>query len=68
MSDPIISEEAKYVTGSQAIKSPRWPFKRDYFYRLVREGKIKPIKPYPGARPVYSVKQIDDLFEQPSAN
>lgn len=55
MSSVHISEEAKFVTGVQAIRSPRWPFGRDTFYKMVRAGRIAKHHPYPGSRPVYSV-------------
>jgi hypothetical protein len=57
-----IPDEAKFVTGVQAIRSPRWPFGRDTFYKMVRAGRIKKHHPYPGSRPVYSVAQIDGLY------
>jgi len=62
MTSVFISEEAKFVTGVQAIRSPRWPFQKDTFYKMVREGLIDKVFPYPGARPVFSVKQIDSLY------
>ncbi|PCJ05883.1 MAG: hypothetical protein COB16_14405 [Rhodobacteraceae bacterium] len=62
MTSVLISEEAKFVTGVQAIRSPRWPFQKDTFYKMVREGLIDKVFPYPGSRPVFSVKQIDSLY------
>ncbi len=58
----IITDETRYVTGVQAIKSSRWPMGRDRFYKLVRAGLIKKVELYPGARPVFEVEQIDKLF------
>ena len=62
MTSMHIPEEAKFVTGVQAIRSPRWPFGRDTFYKMVRTGQIKKCHPYPGSRPVYSVAEIDRLY------
>ena len=62
MTSVLITEEAKFVTGIQAIRSPRWPFGKDTFYKMVREGSIKRVFPYEGARPVFSVAQIDTLY------
>ncbi len=62
MTSVHIPEEAKFVTGVQAIRSPRWPFGRDTFYKMVRAGRIVKHHPYPGSRPVYSVAQIDGLY------
>ena len=45
MADQIITDEVKYVTATQAINSPRWPFGRDKFYRMIRRGKITPSTP-----------------------
>ncbi|AHD10047.1 hypothetical protein PhaeoP75_02340 [Phaeobacter gallaeciensis] len=66
MADQIITDEVKYVTATQAINSPRWPFGRDKFYRMVQRGKITPSIPFEGSRKVYSVAQIDGLFQAPS--
>ncbi|OIQ42379.1 MAG: hypothetical protein BM560_08145 [Roseobacter sp. MedPE-SWde] len=66
MTSVHISDEAKFVTGVQAIRSPRWPFRKDTFYKIVREGMIKKVFPYPGARPVFSVAQIDKLYANSS--
>jgi hypothetical protein len=68
MTSVLISEEAKFVTGVQAIRSPRWPFGKDTFYKMVRDGLIKKVFPYEGARPVFSVAQIDTLYTPPSDN
>ncbi|UWR41105.1 hypothetical protein K4F85_17035 [Phaeobacter inhibens] len=54
------------MTATQAINSPRWRFGRDKFYRMIRRGKITPSIPFEGSRPVYSVVQIDGLFQAPS--
>ena len=62
MTSAHIPDEAKFVTGVQAIRSPRWPFGRDTFYKMVRAGRIVKHHPYPGSRPVYSVAQIDGLY------
>ncbi len=62
MTSAYIPDEAKFVTGVQAIRSPRWPFGKDTFYKMVREGVIEKVFPYPGARPVFSVAQIDNLY------
>lgn len=66
MGEPTIADEAKFVTGTQAIKSPRWPFGRDTFYKMVRADQITKIFPYPGSRPVYSIKEIDGLYAMAS--
>lgn len=68
MTSVHIPDEAKFVTGVQAIRSPRWPFRKDTFYKMVREGMIDKVFPYPGARPVFSVKQIDSLYVISSDN
>ncbi len=65
--NPIITEEVKFVTGTQAIKSARWPFGRNKFYGMVKANLIKPHFAYEGARPVYSVEEIDALFQPSSA-
>jgi len=62
MTSALITDEVKFVTGVQAIRSPRWPFQKDTFYKMVREGLIEKVFPYPGSRPVLSVKQIDSLY------
>ena len=59
----VIPDDAKWVRGTQAIDSDRWPMGRDTFYRLVRNGHITKFFPVPGGNPVYSVEQIDQLFE-----
>lgn len=56
-----IPDEAKFVTGIQAIRSPRWPFGRDTFCKMVRAGRIAKHHPHPVSRPVYSVAQINDI-------
>ena len=61
-----IPDDAKFVTGVQAIRSSRWPFGRDTFYKMVRAGRIEKHHPYPGSRPVYSVAQIDGLYTNSS--
>jgi hypothetical protein len=66
MTSVHIPDEAKFVTGVQAIRSPRWPFGRDTFYKMVRGGLIKKHHPYPGSRPVFSVAQIDQIYHQSS--
>lgn len=66
MNTQIIPDDAKYVSATQAIESPRWPFKRDKFYKMVKMEKITPITLYQGARPVYSVAEIDALFQPAS--
>ncbi|APX17501.1 hypothetical protein BWR17_17785 [Phaeobacter inhibens] len=68
MADQIITDEVKYVTATQAINSPRWRFGRGKFYRMIRRGKITPSIPFEGSRPVYSVAQIDGLFQAPANN
>jgi len=68
MTSVHIPDEAKFVTGVQAIRSPRWPFGRDTFYKMVRAGRIAKHHPYPGTRPVYSVDQIDGLYTNSSEN
>ncbi|GAA6196653.1 hypothetical protein NBRC116598_20970 [Pseudophaeobacter arcticus] len=68
MTSVHIPDEAKFVTGVQAIRSPRWPFGKDTFYKMVREGMIKKHHPYPGSRPVFSVAQIDKLYAPSSDN
>lgn len=60
--DPLITDECVFVTGVQAIRSPRWPFSRDQFYKLVNRGLIHRHYAYEGARPVYKVAQIDAIF------
>lgn len=60
--DPLITDECVFVTGVQAIRSPRWPFSRDQFYKLVNRGLIHRHYAYEGARPVYRVDQIDSIF------
>ena len=62
MTGPIIPDDAKFVTATQAINSPRWPFRRDTFYKMVKRNQITPILPYEGARPVYSVAEIDAIY------
>ena len=62
----MIPADAKFVTATQAIKSSRWPFSRATFYKMVKENLIVPRTPYPGARPVYSVGEIDALYAGPS--
>jgi len=66
MTSQSIPDDAKFVTATQAINSPRWPFGRDTFYRMVKEGHITKRHPYPGSRPVYSVSEIDGIYEQSS--
>ncbi len=58
----MIPVDAKFVTATQAIDSSRWPFGRNKFYQMVKENLITPRVPYQGARPVYSVREIDALF------
>ncbi|CUH87331.1 hypothetical protein PH5382_01257 [Phaeobacter sp. CECT 5382] len=67
MTSAYVPEEAKFVTGIQAIRSPRWPFGRDTFYKMVRNGLIHKHHPYPGSRPVFSVAQIDGIYTPESA-
>jgi len=57
---------AKFVTSVQAIRSPPSPLGGEFFYKMVREGRIAQQHPYPGSRPAYSVAQIDGLYVNPS--
>jgi len=52
----------KKAASDQAIRSARWPIQKGTFYKMVREGLIEKVFPYPGSRPVFSVKQIDSLY------
>jgi hypothetical protein len=45
MTSVHIPDEARFVTGVQAIRSPRWPFRKDTFYKMVREGMIEKVFP-----------------------
>ncbi len=62
MPPKTITDETKFVSASQAIKSPRWKFSNTTFYKMVNSGQIKRRYPYPNARPVYSVAEIDALY------
>lgn len=54
--------QTRFVTGAQAIQSTRWPFDRDTFYGMVRNKLIPRYVPYEGARPVFKVEDIDQVF------
>lgn len=66
MTNQIIPDDAKFVIATQAIESPRWPFRRDTFYKMVKQDRIIKHFPYPGSRPVYSVSDIDALYQPAS--
>jgi hypothetical protein len=59
---PEITAETRFVTGAQAIQSTRWPVGRDTFYGMVRNKLIPRYVPYEGARPVFKVEDIDQVF------
>ena len=59
---------SQHLRAETPIRSPRWPFGRDTFYKMVRAGRIAKHHPYPGSRPVYSVDQIDGLYTNSSEN
>ncbi|MEW2915619.1 hypothetical protein AB1A64_00970 [Ruegeria sp. ANG10] len=60
---PITTGKVNLVTGTQTIKSARWPFGRNKFYELVKANLIKPHFTHEGARPVYSVEEINAAFQ-----
>ncbi|GAA6160149.1 hypothetical protein NBRC116589_23230 [Ruegeria sp. HU-ET01832] len=60
---PIITDEAKFVTGTQAISSTRWPFGRRKFHEMIKANLIKPHFARAGARPIYYVEEIDAVFQ-----
>lgn len=58
--DPI-HPDARYCTATEAIKSPRWPFGRDTFYKRVRPN-LTPVRLHDRANPIYSIAEIEAIF------
>ena len=59
-----VPPDAKWVRAVQVYNSGRWPIGRFTFYNLVESGRIVRHFPVPNGRPVYSVSEIDRLFEE----
>ncbi|WP_170754029.1 hypothetical protein [Ruegeria lacuscaerulensis] len=60
---PIVTDEAKFDAGTQAIRSTHWPFGRRKFHEMVKANLIKPHFAHAGARPIYYVEEIDAVFQ-----